>query len=695
MTNRSPNRGNGERRDRPRSNRQRPGAEHAQGAEVHRASEVLDLVGVGFGPSNLALAIAAQELSPSIAAVFLERSPSFQWHPGMMLDGAVMQISFLKDLATLRNPASPYTYLQYVKARGRLERFVNLRDFYPTRLEYQDYLSWVAAAFADKVHYGTLVTRVSPVTCADGAPPYFEVTARRLETGETLSYFARNVVYAAGGKPRVPNGVACDGARILHSSNFLPGFAKEFSARDQVCEIAVTGDGQSAGEVVAYLLDNYPQARVHLLIAGAAPGAADDSHFVNEHFQAADVDRFQFADPGKRAALLAELRQTNYGVMEAGLIERIYRHTYLDEVRGRQRLFIHPFCRLSDVQRQGGDLSLRLQDRFGGSSRTLNCDGVILATGYERELDATIFADVLPHLQKDAAGAIVLSRHHRVQTTNEMHCGLYVQGFGESKFGLSDTLLSLLPFRAADILEDIARHSEATCDRTSPGRYPPVRHLEHSPTKLFAVMERFPFATVISAQRPDDVRVTHLPLVLDRTRGRNGTLFGHLDCSNPQVHALDGRRVTAIFHGPNSYISPHVYATDQLPTWNSINVHVRGKARIISDRAAIVAGLCRTAQYADSELSAFRLDPEDPRIDRLIGQIVAFELELDDIIGRFKLSQDRSESDKLRAGHALARRSEQGERSILEFVLGFPLRVLGCPGQSSPEEQAQGGEYEQ
>ena len=103
---------------------------------------VFDFIGVGFGPSDLALAVAAREIDAAATGLFLEQNSAFQWHPGMVMDGAAMQISFLKDLATLRNPSSPYTFLQYTRAKGRLERFINLRDFYPTRLEYQDYLRW-------------------------------------------------------------------------------------------------------------------------------------------------------------------------------------------------------------------------------------------------------------------------------------------------------------------------------------------------------------------------------------------------------------------------------------------------------------------------------------------------------------------------------------------------------------------------
>lgn len=83
-------------------------------------SPVHDVVGIGFGPANLALAIALEEHNESarrdqaVTALFLERQPSFGWHRGMLIDGATMQVSFLKDLATLRNPTSRFGFVPYL-----------------------------------------------------------------------------------------------------------------------------------------------------------------------------------------------------------------------------------------------------------------------------------------------------------------------------------------------------------------------------------------------------------------------------------------------------------------------------------------------------------------------------------------------------------------------------------------------------
>ena len=125
-----------------------------------------DLIGIGFGPSNLALAIALQEQAAQggapVDALFIEKQPRFAWHPNMLLDHAHMQISFLKDLATLRNPASPYTFLNYLHAKHRLQDFINLKTFYPSRHEFNDYLSWAASHFSEQCAYGEEVLSVLP-----------------------------------------------------------------------------------------------------------------------------------------------------------------------------------------------------------------------------------------------------------------------------------------------------------------------------------------------------------------------------------------------------------------------------------------------------------------------------------------------------------------------------------------------------
>jgi lysine/ornithine N-monooxygenase/predicted FMN-binding regulatory protein PaiB len=544
----------------------------------------------------------------------------------------------------------------------------------------------VAQAFSDQVRYGTVVRKVTPVALeGETTHSVFRVEVQSVDTKESAVYFARNVVYASGGKPRVPEERVSLTRRIIHSSEFLHRFPSSFAEHADTYEFGVVGDGQSAGEIVAELLHRYPRALVHLFISGYAPRPVDNSPFVNEAFFSQEAEVFYLSSEAKRKAMRHDLRNTNYGVIDPELIKEIYRCAYLDEVKGERRLFVHRFSKLVSAEENGNGVKVMVQEHCGGDSQALRCDGLVLATGYKRCLDETIFKDVLPFVEKNESGDILLSRNYHVRTTVEMNCRLYVQGYGESSHGLGDTLLSLLPFRSKEIFDDICKHAPGVTETTNSQlpasirltgdnvEYPPKRHLENEPEKLYAVIERFKFATLISVQPNGEPIVTHVPLTLDRSRGSKGVLFGHMDRANPHVDLLEGRKVLALFHGPNAYISPHVYETNQLPTWNSITVHVRGKAQVMRDKHSLVRGLMGICEQSDQRAGAFRLNPEDPRIERLVDFIVGFEIEIDELIGRFKLSQDRTVADARRAAMELARRSEAGERHVIEAVLGYRL----------------------
>lgn len=652
-------------------------------SEEGRASD-LDFIGIGFGPSNLALAVAAEEIIPNRRGLFLERSRTFQWHPGMMLDGAKMQISFLKDLATLRNPASQFTFLQYAKAKGRLERFVNLNEFHPARVEYNDYLCWVAGFFEDRVRYGTIVTSVVPVggaSSVNGHLTRFRVNARDVTTGEEFCFHAANVIYGCGGVPRL-HGARTDSSAVLHSSGFLPNFTNHFDESQKPYRFAVVGNGQSAAEIVEYLLSHYPRATTRLFISDYTLRATDHSPFINEHFFSTNAAEFYEFPPAKRAALRNALRPTNYGVVDADLLQKLYEIAYLDEVKGCRRLSLHPESRLTHIDEVDGGVVASFEDRFSGEPSEFHFDGAVLATGYERVLDAGIFRHVLPHVQWDECDAVSLTRSCRVNTTPELTAGLFLQGYGEASFGIGDTLLSLLPFRAQAIAQEIGSgpNSAPTRRRQRPhGEYPPKRYLENDPDRLYDVINRYRFATLVSARGVDEPVVTQLPMTLDTSRGSLGVLFGHMDSANPHTELLDGRRILVLFHGPNGYISPHVYESEQLPTWNSITVEVRGRARVLRDRDAVVNGLCGIAAAADPTPGGFRLTREAASDERLFPFIVGFEIDIEDMRGRFKLSQDRDETDRCLAARALANGVEQDDRDLISSIVRLPLGLAEDP----------------
>lgn len=130
---------------------------------------VHDLIGVGFGPSNIALAIALQERAQAQGALevlFLDKQGDYRWHGNTLVSQSELQISFLKDLVSLRNPTSPYSFVNYLHKHDRLVDFINLGTFYPCRMEFNDYLRWVASHFQEQSRYGEEVLRIEPMLSA-------------------------------------------------------------------------------------------------------------------------------------------------------------------------------------------------------------------------------------------------------------------------------------------------------------------------------------------------------------------------------------------------------------------------------------------------------------------------------------------------------------------------------------------------
>lgn len=100
-----------------------------------------DFIGIGLGPFNLGLACLTEPID-ELNGVFLESKPDFEWHAGMFLEGAHLQTPFMSDLVTMADPTSPYSFLNYLKERGRLYSFYIRENFYPLRTEYNDYCRW-------------------------------------------------------------------------------------------------------------------------------------------------------------------------------------------------------------------------------------------------------------------------------------------------------------------------------------------------------------------------------------------------------------------------------------------------------------------------------------------------------------------------------------------------------------------------
>jgi len=181
--------------------------------------------------------------------------------------------------------------------------------------------------------------------------------------------------------------------------------------------------------------------------------------------------------------------------------------------------------------------------------------------------------------------------------------------------------------------------------------YTPSHFAEADPARVAALIHDYGFATLVSAGSAG-LQVTHAPVQLDRTRGVHGTLIGHMARANPHTAALvDGAPMLAIFHGPHGYISPAWYRDENprvpnVPTWNYAVVHVHGRVRRIDDDAQkwkIVADLA--AQYEAGSPAPWNPGEQAGHAGKL-GAIVGFEIDIERIEAKSKLSQNRSVADQ-------------------------------------------------
>ena len=202
--------------------------------------------------------------------------------------------------------------------------------------------------------------------------------------------------------------------------------------------------------------------------------------------------------------------------------------------------------------------------------------------------------------------------------------------------------------------------------------YIPAAFREDRIDVLHEAMREYSFATLVSTGQ-DGLIATHLPLLLDASRGTYGTLIGHVARENPHWRAFEGSQETlAMFQGPHAYITPSWYEAElAVPTWDYATVHAYGVPRIIEDHDELLAHLrsliaTHEAQFARPWPGAL---PED-YLDTMMKGIVGFSIRLTRLEGKFKMSQNRSTTDRERVSAELMATDDPMRREVGELVQG-------------------------
>jgi transcriptional regulator len=204
--------------------------------------------------------------------------------------------------------------------------------------------------------------------------------------------------------------------------------------------------------------------------------------------------------------------------------------------------------------------------------------------------------------------------------------------------------------------------------------YIPKPHLVDDRQFLHDFMDEFAFVELVTAK--PSLRITHIPVWLDRKAGQYGTIHGHLSRQNPQTNSFDGKQPAVIvFRGPHGYISPTWYAkSDVVPTWNFAVVHATGKLRPVTGKKELNDLLSKLISkfenYEGTDYDFSKL--ADNYKYGLMAGIIGFEMEIELLEGKFKLGQERSPSDKRSLLKNLA--SAKPARSLRDLTASFYQR---------------------
>ncbi|MEV6051225.1 lysine N(6)-hydroxylase/L-ornithine N(5)-oxygenase family protein [Streptomyces sp. NPDC052107] len=402
------------------------------------ASRTYDFVGIGLGPFNLGLACLTEPIT-GLNGVFLDSKPDFEWHAGMFLDGAHLQTPFMSDLVTLADPTSPYSFLSYLKEKGRLYSFYIRENFYPLRIEYDDYCRWAASKLSS-VRFGTTVTEV---TYED------ERYVVRTEAGETFR--ARHLVLGTGTTPYVPRACRDLAGDFLHTSQYMQRKA-ELRAKKS---ITIVGSGQSAAEIYHELLAGIDFYGYQLNWVTRSPRffPLEYTKLTLEMTSPDYIDYFR-ALPEETRYRLEKQQKCLFKGINSDLIDSIFDLLYLKNVESGDRPVPTRLLTNSTLTWAGyedGTFTLGFHQDEQDKDFEIRTEGLLLATGYRYEPPAFL-APIRDRLLFDGHGRFDVARNYAIDVTGR---GVFLQNAGVHTHSITSPDLGMGAYRNSSIIRQL------------------------------------------------------------------------------------------------------------------------------------------------------------------------------------------------------------------------------------------------
>lgn len=396
-------------------------------------------VGIGAGPANLSVAAFYDVLAPHELALF-ERQPSPGWHNGMLHAGVRMQTGWVKDLVSLLDPTHPLSFLNYLVTTGRVYAMLGAGFDTIPRLEYNQYLAW-AAAQIPRIFFGR---SVDLVTLSDGNGLVCHGAGRPLARCDHL-------ILGQGTVPYLPpwlDGLDADRVVVAdYLSERLDGISPDLDL-----PIVVVGSGQTSAECVGALLARgYRQITWMGRRSWFAP--LEDSPSANDLYRPAYQEFFLGLSPETKQRLVSGQILTSDGI-SPGTLRGVYQANYEERLRtGRFPVTIMPSREVISA-RMVGD-AVELTCRAASGQETHRAALVVLAAG-RRTAPLPFDAELLELVDLDDQGEPQIEPDYSIRWKDADRHKIFVLNRGRYVQGLVDSNLSILPIRAAMIINAIA-----------------------------------------------------------------------------------------------------------------------------------------------------------------------------------------------------------------------------------------------
>ncbi|MFB5663324.1 lysine N(6)-hydroxylase/L-ornithine N(5)-oxygenase family protein [Alteribacillus sp. HJP-4] len=412
--------------------------------------KIYDMAGIGIGPFNLGLAALIEPLE-DLEAIFFEQNTEFQWHPGMLLEGTVLNSSFLADLVTFADPTSPYTVLNYLHKHNRLFQFYFYKKMNIPRREYNSYTRWVASQLPS-CNFGSRVIDVID----HPEKGCYEIVIQNVENKERNVIFAKHIVIGTGSTPLFPPGIEEKlNDDIIHTSSYA---YKQNDLKDSE-SITIVGSGQSAAEIFLDLLQDqkYFDYSLAWMTRSNQFFQSESAKLAREVFSPDYVRYFRGLDFEKRMDALPALDQGRKGIEQDTLIN-IYDLLYHRSVeREDPKVILQAMTELQDVEQKGKNYEISFIQWQSGENFRHHSNKVVLATGYKPGVPEWL-NKFKPLIEWENESHYKVNEKYRLEFKKHRPHRIYMLTGLDHSHATAATNLALSVLRNQTIINDISGH---------------------------------------------------------------------------------------------------------------------------------------------------------------------------------------------------------------------------------------------